>query len=165
MAETEKENKAQYPFYIQEQYIKDLSFENPNFLLKYSDQTDQPQVNVNVETGVSKISDNSYEVPLKCSVTATVNENSLFVLDLVYAGLTFVAQELNQDVLETILLVHAPYLLFPFARELVANLTRYGGYPPLLIEPVNFAALFVEKKSAEAQKEVTQKDREVAQPG
>ncbi|MDR0942886.1 MAG: protein-export chaperone SecB [Holosporales bacterium] len=139
---------SQYPFYIHDQYIKDLSFENPNFLLKYNepDSNKQPEVAVNVETRVAKLSEENYEVSMTVSAKSTLEKTSIFVLELTYAGLVSVAQDLKPDILETSLLVHCPFLMFPFVREIIANVTRNGGYPPLMIDPIDFASLYLEKK-------------------
>ncbi|MDR3031178.1 MAG: protein-export chaperone SecB [Holosporales bacterium] len=147
MADMKDQNAgAQYPFYIHDQYIKDLSFENPNFLIKYSENQTQPQVSVNVETGVAKLANNNYEASMTITTKSKIGEEAIFVLELVYASLVSVSPDLQQEVLESILLVHCPFLMFPFAREIVANVTKSGGYPPLLIEPVDFASLYLEKK-------------------
>ena len=153
MAENKEQiaGDQQYPFYIHDQYIKDLSFENPNFLIKYSETEKQPEVAVNVETQVSKISENNYEVGMSVSVKSTLGETSVFILELTYAGLVSVAPDLKQDTLEPVLLVHCPFLMFPFVREIVANTTRSGGYPPLMIEPIDFASLYLAKKKENAE--------------
>ena len=154
MTEAKDKNSGyQYPFYIHDQYIKDLSFENPNFLMKYNETEQQPEVSVNVESTVAKINENNYEVTLKIDVKSVVGETTVFVTELLYGALVAVDPSLQNDVLEPILLVHCPFLMFPFAREIVSNITRSGGYPPLLIEPIDFASLYIEKKkSIEAEK-------------
>lgn len=153
MADTREQTTGdqQYPFYIHDQYIKDLSFENPNFLIKYSETEKQPEVAVNVETQISKISDNNYEVGMVVSVKSTIGETSVFVLELTYSALVSVAPDLKPDVLEPVLLVHCPFLMFPFVREIVASTTRSGGYPPLMIEPIDFASLYLAKKKENAE--------------
>lgn len=164
MAEaTEKKTNSQYPFYVHDQYVKDMSFENPNFLIKYSEEKKQPQVAVNVETSVAKLAETNYEVVLKITVNSTVEENSIFVLELSYASLVSVSPELKNEMLESVLLVHCPFLMFPFAREIVSNVTRAGGYPPLLLEPVDFASLYLAKKKEvqeKAEKEAKKSDSE-----
>jgi preprotein translocase subunit SecB len=143
---------SQYPFYIHDQYIKDLSFENPNFLVKYTDTDKQPEVAVNVETHVGKLNDENYEVVMNISAKSSLGETSIFVLELAYAGVISVAKDVAQETLEPILLVHCPFLMFPFAREVVANVTKSGGYPPLMIEPIDFASLYLEKKKEKENK-------------
>ena len=142
----DKEIHSQYPFYIHDQYVKDLSFENPNFLIKYSEKSVKPDVSVNVSSNVSKLNDDTYEVVLKVNVKSTLEEKTVFLLDLSYGALVSVDKKQPNEVLEPALLVHAPFLMFPFVREIVANSTKNGGYPPLLLEPIDFASLYVEKK-------------------
>ena len=138
----------QYPFFIGDQYLKDVSFENPNFLMKYQESKEQPQVSVNVETNVAKIQDEHYEVSMKVGVKSFVGDKDIFILEMVYAALVTVDPSLKNDVLEPILLVHCPFLMFPFVRGIVADMTRNGGYPPLLIEPIDFASLYIEKRKS-----------------
>lgn len=141
----------QPPFLISDQYIKALSFDNPNFLIKYQEMKEQAQVSVNVETNFSKIQDAHYEVSLKVGVKSFIGDKDIFVMEMVYAGLVTVDAKLTNDVLEPILLVHCPFLMFPFVRQIIADLTRNGGYAPLMIEPIDFASLYVDKKNKEAQ--------------
>ncbi|MDR2667361.1 MAG: protein-export chaperone SecB [Holosporales bacterium] len=144
----EQKVKTPYPFFIHDQYVKDISFENPNYLVKYSETDKQSQVSVNVETNVIKLNDDNYEVTMSVSAKSTLEETSIFVLELVYACVISIARDIEHDILEQILLVHCPFLMFPFAREAVASITRYGGYPPLVIEPIDFSLLYIEKKKA-----------------
>jgi preprotein translocase subunit SecB len=146
--DTSSQNSA-VPFYINDQYIKDLSFENPNFLLKYQENVEQPQVSVNVETTVGKLRDTHYEVVMKVNVKSFIKETDVFVLELAYGALVTIDPNLQSDVLEPILLVHCPFLMFPFLRNIVSDMSKHGGYAPLLIEPIDFASLYMEKKQKE----------------
>jgi preprotein translocase subunit SecB len=136
----------QNQFYIQDQYIKDLTFENPHFLMKYSEQQPQPSVQVNVETVVAKLNDNNYEVSLDFSVNSKANDKQLFILELKYGSLVTVASNIDHEMLEPLLLVHCPFLMFPFARSIISSITNAGGYPALMIEPIDFASMYIEKK-------------------
>ncbi|MBR1944124.1 MAG: protein-export chaperone SecB [Alphaproteobacteria bacterium] len=138
--------QQQYPFYIHDQYIKDLSFENPNVLLKYTDVKKQPEVSVNVETHVAKVQDDTYETTLKSVINSKIDDKPMFVVDITYGALVSVNNQVQGDNLETILLVHVPFLMFPFLRCIISDVTRNGGYPPLLIEPIDFASLYLQKK-------------------
>ena len=138
--------KTQYPFQINDQYVKDLSFENPNYLLKYSDEYKKPEVGVSIENNVAKIDDEHYEVTLNISAKSSVEDKTIFIVELAYSALVTVAKNLEADVLEPILLVHCPFLMFPFIREVVAKVTSAGGFPPLLLDPIDFASLYVSKK-------------------
>ncbi|MDR1391333.1 MAG: protein-export chaperone SecB [Holosporales bacterium] len=135
-------------FCIHDQYIKDVSFENPNYLMKYdqSIQGAQPDVSINVETNVAKFSDVNYEVSLDIKISSVLNGSTSFILEMVYAGLVSVVENLDESLLEPTLLVHCPFLLFPFARGIVATLTSSGGYSPLMIEPIDFSSLYLSKR-------------------
>jgi preprotein translocase subunit SecB len=146
LKESSMSNSNRYPFYVYDQYVKDSSFENPNYWMKYSESESKPEIKVNVETNTTKINDDNYEVLMVVSVKSDIVKDPIFVLELVYAGLVSVAPDLTPEVLEPILLVHCPFLMFPFVREIVANMTRYGGYPPLMIEPIDFAGLYLDRK-------------------
>ncbi len=158
------ETRNQFPFYIHDQYIKDLSFENPNFLIKYSDKNAKPDVSVNVESHVTKMNDETYEVVLKVKVNSTVEKQTIFLIDLSYGALVSVDKNQTADVLEPALLVHSPFLMFPFVRSIIADITRHGGYPPLLLDPIDFATLYIQKKRELAQQneKVTATTSEVA---
>lgn len=154
MAENQEQTvNSQYPFYIHDQYVKDISFENPNYLIKYTEKDKQPEVSVNVETHVAKLNDDNYEVAMTIAAKSLIEDKTVFVLELTYAALISVAKDLKQDVLEPVLLVHCPFLMFPFAREIVATVTRAGGYPPLMIDPIDFANLYLEKKKESESKQ------------
>jgi preprotein translocase subunit SecB len=136
------------------QYIKDLSFENPNApaSLQNSSGT-QPSIDVNVNVGVRKMNDEMYEVDLKISAKADhVAENGerqvAFVVELSYGAL-FGIRNVEEQALKPFLLVQAPMLMFPFARRVIADATRDGGFPPLLMEPINFEALFRQQQAQE----------------
>lgn len=160
MAENQEQTvNSQYPFYIHDQYVKDISFENPNYLIKYTEKDKQPEVSVNVETHVVKLNDDNYEVAMTITAKSLIEDKTVFVLELTYAALISVAKDLKQDVLEPVLLVHCPFLMFPFAREIVATVTRAGGYPPLMIDPIDFANLYLEKKK-ESQSKSKKEEKE-----
>lgn len=147
MADNQEQTaNSQAPFYIHDQYVKDISFENPDYLIKYTEKDKQPEVSVNVETHVAKLTDENYEVSMNITAKSSLADKTVFVLELTYAALVSVAKELKQDILESVLLVHCPFLMFPFAREIVSTVTRAGGYPPLMIEPIDFASLYLAKK-------------------
>ncbi|MCG8504518.1 MAG: protein-export chaperone SecB [Sphingomonadales bacterium] len=124
------------------QYIKDLSFENPNAPETLQQLANaKPKIDVNVNVNGRKLNDEVYEVSLSLSASATHEESSAFVVELVYAGL-FGLKNVPQDQLQPFLLVMAPQLLFPFARRVIADATRDGGFPPLMLDPIDFAGLY-----------------------
>ena len=124
------------------QYVKDFSFENPNAPDSFKDlQGKSPRINIDINVAGRKIGENSHEVELKISAKADLDDKSVFVVELVYAGL-FAVENLPEEALETFMLVQAPVMLFPFARQIIASATRDGGYPPLLLDPIDFPGLY-----------------------
>ena len=125
------------------QYIKDLSFENPNAPQSLMSGT-QPQLAIQINVGAKPISETDIEVSLRIDGKA---ENSaeagklMFSFDLDYCGV-FRVQNVPQESLNAIVLIECPRLLFPFAREIIASTVRSGGFPPLLLDPVDFVSLY-----------------------
>lgn len=126
---------------IQSQYVKDLSFENPRAPTVLEAGQGRPEIQVRVDVRVEGVGGGRYEVALHLHVEAKAAEETSFMLELTYCGL-FAPQNVPQDSIQALLLVECPRLLFPFARRIVADATRDGGFPPLLIDPVDFAALY-----------------------
>lgn len=123
------------------QYVRDMSFENPNALEAVAGQGGAPNVDMNVQIGARAVQVDVYEVTLTVEGKAVRGDKHLFVVELQYAGL-FTIQNIPREHLEPVLYIHCPMLLFPFARQIVAEITRNGGYPPLLLNPVDFAQLY-----------------------
>jgi preprotein translocase subunit SecB len=120
------------------QYIKDLSFENPGVI---GSQNTRPQIELNVDLQARQLEQEHFEVELKLRVNAKGEDKALFLLELVYGGL-FQLHNIPDEVRQQVLLIEAPHILFPFARRIVADVVRDGGMPPLMIEPIDFAALY-----------------------
>jgi len=127
------------------QYVKDLSFENPNSPAVYQWQT-QPEINVGFNIGTSVVGENVHEVTLKVEIRATGGGQTAFQVELVYAGL-FGIRNVPNEQLQPFLLAEAPRLLFPFARRVVADAVRDGNFPPLMLEPIDFAALYMQQQA------------------
>jgi len=123
------------------QYIKDLSFENPNAPKSFQEPGENPNLQLNFNVGANKLSDNTYEVTLHFEGAAKSESSGIYQLDLVYAGV-FRVENFPEERLRPFLFVDCPATLFPFVRRIIADLTREGGYPPLLIDPIDFAALY-----------------------
>jgi len=132
------------------QYVKDLSFENPNAPAVYQWQG-QPRIDVQFNIGSQKVGDDVYEVILKIDVTAAADQGTAFKVELLYAGL-FGARNVPEEQLQPFLLAEAPRLLFPFARRIVAEAVQDGSFPPLLLDPIDFGALYMQRM-AQAQAE------------
>ncbi|MAN75133.1 MAG: protein-export chaperone SecB [Henriciella sp.] len=135
---------------ILNQYIKDLSFENPGARVN-----EQPNVDlgIDVQANAQNRDEGVYEVVLKLNARAGTKDTALFLVELEYGGL-FQLQGASQADTEAMLLIECPRLLFPFARRLVADLTQEGGFPPLRIDPVDFTALYRQQR-ARAQQPAT----------
>jgi preprotein translocase subunit SecB len=127
------------------QYIKDLSFENPNVRRLLGGPGEQPALRVEVNVNATKLADKMFESAIQFKAEAASKTGVIYDLELAYAGL-FEVQNLPDQALEPFLLINCPSLLFPFLRRIVADLTREGGFPPLLLDPIDFAALFVQRQ-------------------
>ncbi len=134
-------------FGIIAQYVKDLSFENPEAPHIFT-ITEKPKIDLGVNVKAQKAGENSYEVDLLMTVKATTPEKTVFIAELTYTGLFSIPSELEEARLEPLLLIEAPFLLYPYARRIIADATRDGGFPPLMLEPINFAAMYMEKKNS-----------------
>lgn len=123
------------------QYIKDLSFESPNAPDTLQAPGDNPTLEVNVNVQARKQGDDIFETALHFEAKAANPENVIYNIELVYAGL-FRLTNIPENLLQPVLFVDCPAMLFPFMRRLVADLTREGGYPPLYLDPIDFSALY-----------------------
>jgi preprotein translocase subunit SecB len=134
------------------QYVKDLSFENPNAPAVYQWQS-QPQMDVQFNIGSQPAGQDLHEVVLKIEISANATEGTAFKVDLLYAGL-FALRNIPAEQLQPFLLAEAPRILFPFARRIIADATIDAGFPPLLLDPVDFAGLYMQR-AAQQQAEAT----------
>lgn len=134
------------------QYIKDLSVENPSAPQVFQWQT-QPSLDVQFQLNVERPGDDLHEVSLKIEVTARSENGVHFVVDLTYAGL-FGLRNVPDEALGPIVLVELPRLLFPFARQIIAEAVTSTGFPPLLLDPIDFAAAYMQQVEAAQQQQV-----------
>lgn len=125
------------------QYVKDLSFENPNAPAVFQWQG-QPQIDVQFNIASGQAGDDVYEVVLKIDVKAMAADKVAFQVDLSYAGL-FAMRNVPEEQIQPFLLAEAPRLLFPFARRVLADAVRDGGFPPLLLDPIDFGQLYLQQ--------------------
>jgi preprotein translocase subunit SecB len=133
------------------QYIKDLSVENPSSPQVFQWQ-EQPQLDVQFKINVDKASDEVHEVSLKIEAAARSGNGVHFVVDLSYAGL-FGIRNVPEEALPPFLLVEAPRMLFPFARQILAEAVQNAGFPPLLLDPIDFAQPFMAQMQAAQQQQ------------
>ena len=135
-----QQNATAATFTVNAQYVKDLSFENPNIPGLLSLEA-EPSVEMNIDVKGSNLDNDFYEVVLTLSCKGTSGETTLFVAELSYASLISL-NDVPEEQIQRILFVECPILMFPFARNIIADATRDGGYPPILMQPVDFQAIF-----------------------
>jgi preprotein translocase subunit SecB len=123
------------------QYVKDLSFENPNAPKTLQSQQQPPKINIQINVNAKPLEGNDFEVELKIEGRAELPNAFLFSFDLLYAGV-FRIQNVPQENVHAIIMIECPRLLFPFARAIIADAVRNGGFPPLMIDPVDFVSLY-----------------------
>ena len=126
------------------QYIKDFSFENPNAPKSLAGRQEQPQIGIQINVGANPLSENDIEVVIKLDGKAEAGATLLFRFELEFAGV-FRIRNVPQESMNPVVLIECPRLLFPFAREIIATAVRNGGFPPLLLDPVDFVGLYRQK--------------------
>ena len=155
---------ANVPLVVNIQYVKDLSFEVPGAPAIYTTLRAQPQVAINLDVQARRITEggNQYEVTLMIRAEATdpnaqspgqpggqVSPSVVFIAELAYAGV-FTLSGLPDNAIEPVLLVECPRLLFPFARNILADVSREGGFPPVLLQPIDFVQLWQSRRAQQA---------------
>ncbi|MGL4825065.1 MAG: protein-export chaperone SecB [Alphaproteobacteria bacterium] len=139
---------------INAQYIKDLSFENPNPIENLVNQETTSSSTVNIEVSGQHLTEQSFEVSLKIKAKVEQSQKSVYLIELDYAGV-FTLSGFPDDVMRLILFVECPRLLFPFARAIVSRVTQESGFPPLFLKPVDFAELLRQRLEEEAEQGTT----------
>lgn len=137
-------NGAQPSLNVLAQYVKDLSFESPGAPNSLRSRDKAPNIAINVNVNANPMSGAEYDVNLTLNAKATVDESVLFNVELVYGGVFRVSNFPKEHVLP-VLFIECPRLLFPFARQIIADCTRNGGFPPLMLDPIDFAQMFQQK--------------------
>lgn len=143
-----KEGQAAPSLNVLAQYIKDLSFENPHAPNSLRPREKPPEINININVNPNPLSETDFEVELKLEAKAGEGADAMFSVELIYAGV-FRLQNIPQESIAPAILIECPRLLFPFARQVIADATRNGGFPPLMIDPVDFAALYQQRMAEE----------------
>ena len=144
-----KSNTNNLKFIINAQYLKDLSFENPRAPESLRNFSSNPTFKIDIDVKTKLLKDhgeNIYEVELIVKGQTNSEDKALFLIEGSYCGI-FTIENAESDVLEKILLIECPKFLFPFLRSVVANATREGGFPPLMLNPVDFVGMYEKKKS------------------
>ncbi len=140
MSDTNKQNQNVPPIVINSQYIKDLSFEIPHAPEVFGKIRQQPQIKVDVQIKSQKLNDTTHEVVLNVSLNGDVENEKLFILELSYGAA--VTLNVPAEHVEPVLGIEIPRLLFPFARNVVTHCLTEGGLPPIMLNPIDFAALY-----------------------
>ncbi|MCR5873901.1 protein-export chaperone SecB [Phenylobacterium sp. J426] len=131
------------------QFIRDLSFENPR-APEALRNGGQPQIDLGVEMNARGREDGLFEVDLKLSAKAAREDGALFVVELLYGGVFQIAGIPAED-MEPVLLIECPRFLFPFARRIIADVTSEGGFPPFMLDPIDFAGVYAARKAQESE--------------
>ena len=132
------------------QYLKDFSFENPNAPQSLAPQQNQPDINIAVNVNARNIGPNDFEVELHLDAKATGDGKIIFAAELLYAGI-FKLENYPANILQAAVLIECPRFLFPFARQILADATRNGGFPPLMLDPIDFVAMYQRRLAAQQQ--------------
>jgi len=149
-----EQNKAKIQ--LHSQYIKDLSFENPNAPQSLAQIAKNPNIGFNVNVNANKLNENYFEVSLDIKASAKESEDEqkiIFQIELLYSSIFSISDYENEDELKKILLIEAPQLIFPFARRIIADATRDGGFPPLIMDPIDFRKLTEKNEQNNSDKE------------
>ena len=130
------------------QYVRDLSFENPGAPDAFR-ATEPPKIDVAIEVKTRNAGNDVHEVSIRFRVTATRDNANIFLVELDYAGL-FELRNFDDRTRDPVLMIECPRLLFPFARRVLADTTRDGGFPPLMLEPVDFSGIYRQQMAQQA---------------
>ena len=134
-------NSTQPSLNVLAQYVKDLSFESPGAPASLRGREQSPGININVNVSANPLSEKEFDVNLSLNAKASFEKDVLFNVELVYGGV-FRVDGFPQEHMLPILFIECPRLLFPFARQIIADATRNGGFPPLMLDPIDFAAMY-----------------------
>ncbi len=137
------------------QYIKDLSFENPHAPKSLIQKSQNPNIGINVNVNANPIADKDYDVILTLTAEAKSDDQVMFNVELTYGGV-FRIDGFPQEHMLPLLFIECPRLLFPFARQIISDATRNGGFPPLMIDPIDFAQMFAKRMAEEQAKGLVQ---------
>lgn len=146
------ENNAQNEVSINMQYIKDMSLEVPHAPQIFTKLTNPPQIGVDLNIDTNKLNDTQYEVVLNLRINAEVEKDPLFIYELAYAAACTV--KIPEEQIDPILFIEIPRMLFPYARQIISTNLSEAGLPPLMLTPVDFAAVYRAKKEQQASAKV-----------
>ncbi len=141
---------AQPSMRILGQYLKDLSFENPHAPASLAPQKAQPEISISINVNARNLAPSDFEVELHIDAKATSESKVVFAAEILYAGV-FRLENFPQNMLHPAVLIECPRMLFPFARQILGDATRNGGFPPLMLDPIDFAGMYQKRMAAQAQ--------------
>lgn len=130
------------------QYLKDLSFESPKAPQSLKNPGENPNLQIDINVNVTKLGDVSFESAIQLKAHASNDDGTIYMLEAVYAG-AFEIKNIPEDALEPILLINCPTILYPFLRRVISDITQEGGFPPLLLDPIDFANLYQQRQAAQ----------------
>jgi preprotein translocase subunit SecB len=145
MADNNNGEQAQMSAQVVGQFIRDLSFENPNVSRLLDGPGDNPNLKIEVNVNAERLRPELFQSVIDFKAHATNASGTIYIMECVYGGL-FKLQNVPDQALEPFLLINCPTILFPFLRRLVADVTREGGFPPLLLDPIDFAGLYMRRQ-------------------
>jgi len=149
----EEQPPSALPITVHAQYVKDLSFENPDPIATFSKQAEtQPSISVGIQAHAQNLGERNFEVVLEVRIDAKRDKDVMFIAELSYAGVITLGENVSEDEAGPLIMVETPKLLFPFARNILADVTRDGGFPPLMLAPVDFQALYDQQKNSDGNK-------------
>jgi preprotein translocase subunit SecB len=149
MTDAATENNAASPsLNILAQYVKDFSFENPGAPRSLQARDKAPAINISVNVNANPLSETDFDVILSLNAEAKDGDKMLFNAELAYGGV-FRVTGFPQEHMLPVLFIECPRLLFPFARQIISDATRNGGFPPLMIDPIDFAQMFTQRMAEE----------------
>lgn len=132
------------------QYVKDLSFENPRAPFGLQPNQPRPEIQIQVDVRATPLAEGQFEIVVALNVEAKTGDQPVFLIELTYGGL-FALANIPQESLQPLLMIECPRLLFPFARRVIADCTRDGGFPPLMIDPIDFVQLYRRRLQQQAE--------------
>lgn len=133
---------------VRAQYIRDLSFENPNPLAIFtSESQEQPEISVGIQAKAQNLGDRNFELIIDFNVDAKRGKDKMFIVELSYGAVVTVDESVAESEVQRSVMVDAAHLLFPFARNIIADMTRDGGYPPLMLAPIDFNNLYTQQQN------------------
>ncbi|MBO6782881.1 MAG: protein-export chaperone SecB [Alphaproteobacteria bacterium] len=136
---------------VNAQYVKDLSFENPNAPQSLQQQDGEPNVQIAIDVNANAVAEKAFEVTLTLRAEGSSGQTTLFIVEIAYAGI-FSLGEVPDEYVAPLVYIEAPRQLFPFARAIISEAVRDGGFPPLLVQPIDFVAMY-QQRAAQAQAE------------